>query len=1852
MNSSHRIASVTAVALALLSTGYAVDKAAQASGSWPDVWSPAGDTVTADTANIGNGYQVQFAVGTGLAGQIRVGNTLGGATGIGTLLVSGGTLAARGNGSTALQIGSSESSTGILNITGGVLKTDGSSGGWLNVGAGANSTGTVNLSSGNLLINLNATLGGAVGATGYMNVTGGTFTLTQDFLIARQLATATGHFLQTGGATAIGRNMRIGDATNDTQNLVGSARIIGGDFQVGGFIRVGHTAGGNGLGSGKLTFGPNVNFSAGAPTYIEVNGNGELSFELGADNTFSTINLSTSTATNALRFMEAGAKISVDGGALLASESYAPVTLMQYTAGRGPADTSIANVGFEYLGFLGVFDPTLVWRDTGLRLYFYGTPLYGTWAGGTGVWSVDSSSWLEQSGNETGTWSSGTASFRGAAGTVTVDNTAGPVVFTGATFATTGYVVDGGTLTTDLAESALTTANGVEALISATIAGTGGVDKLGAGTLVLSGANSYAGATSISAGTLRIDGDQSAATGTVTVKDGGTLAGVGTLGGVVTVQSGGTLTGTAGVHLTLGGLAMDSGSNLNVNLGAPSDGRLFQVNGDLTLNGTLNITDMGGFGPGVYRLIDYTGTLAGTGLMFGTAPVSLADLAVQTSTPHQINLVMESATRNFWGGGDGSWSADPASTGWRNFDGTNPGSWVEQFAVFQVAPAGTVTVDTGSGSVLITGMQFATDGYVIQGDELTTSTANTILRVGDGSEESANYTAKVTSSLTGSGKVDKSGIGTLVLGGDSTYTGGTAISAGTLQLGDGGATGSVIGDIENRARLIFNRSDAHAFGGLIYGAGSVEQRGSGTLTLTAENTYSGGTTIAAGSTLQLGDGGTTGSVMGNVSNAGTLAINRSNTTTLEGAISGTGQLHVTGGGTTILTANNTYSGATTITSGTLQLGNGGTAGSVAGAIANQGMLIFDRSNTAELVDVISGNGSVVQAGNGTTILSGANTYTGAMAINAGTLLINGNQSAAPGAISVASGATLGGSGQTGGIVTVASGGTLTGQTGRTFTMGGLVLNNGAAISVSLGAPSETTLFQVNGDLVLGGVLNIANAGQFGDGLYRLFQYAGTLTDNGVVFGSLPPDVPAADLALQTSVANQVNLVYSDTITPLPIWQGGGGVWTADPTDANWSNPDGSTAGGWRAGLAIFDGPSGIVTVDTGAGPVEITGLQFASSGYVLTGDPLTNNTAGAAFRVGDGTQAGVGYTGTIQSAITGTGGVNKTDLGTLILTGNNTYTGGTTLTGGVLQVTADSNLGAASGGLTLAGGTLRVADGFASVRAVTLQGSGSALDVGAGQMTLSGVISGVGAWTKQGGGLLVLSGNNTFTGATTIAQGGVRLDGSSLAATTISTGANLSGNGTIRGNLTNSGLLSPGASPGTVTVSGNYVQGAGGTYAVEISPVAFDRLIVQGSTTLNGTLQIQVSEGYVPALGNSFRIIDSTGSVSGQFATVTGGVLPVMLAFQPVYATDGVTLLIGQRAFASLAGSRNQQAVGRGLDGASAPSLIAALNDMQTETEVLAALDQLSPAIYGRWFEQVVYSSGATMRSMESRLELATATPAGALWFDLVRSGTTFDAALENPEADASTSGIIVGGDRRLMNDQLRAGVLFSYSVDDLDLAPDGDYTEMESFAVAVYGRYDFGAFYLDGSVGSGSTTYKSQRQISVPGYMRTAGSRTNGSAAFASLKLGHPLKFGQVSIVPYLGMRYVDWSARRFAETGAEDANLIMRDQNGVSWAARVGLSASLPLTLSDGLTITPRIDFAVRQEMRDKDIGQIEAELGGGAFSVAARTSKSNGSLGAFSVDVDWGSRMRAYASVAGEWETSVSEALEVRAGVSLNF
>ncbi|MEI6464508.1 MAG: autotransporter-associated beta strand repeat-containing protein, partial [Verrucomicrobiota bacterium] len=1501
------------------------------------------------------------------------------------------------------------------------------------------------------------------------------------------------------------------------------------------------------------------------------------------------------------------------------------------------------------------------------------------WTGGNGTWTAanNTTTWKNVAGAAAGAWQSRTATFGGTAGTVTVDNTAGAVNFTGAQFLTSGYTVAGGSLTTTAPDAVIQVGTGGAAganhtaTIAAVITGTGGINKTDLGTLTLSGNNTYTGNTTVTAGTLVVSGNQTAASGAVTVGAGARLAGTGALA-AVTIQNGGTLFGSSGSTLTMAGLTLSPNARVSAALGAPTTTGLFQVNGSLTLDGQLDLTSTGTFGPGLYRLFNYTGSLVDNGLLIGSTPAGALVPTVQTSVANQVNLLVAVAPLPIWTGGSGTWSASSTATNWGAAEGNYQGGWQPGMAIFQGAP-GTVTVDTTGGPVVVTGLQFAVDGYTVTGGALTTNTATTVLRTGDGTFAGDSVTGTIAAPIIGTGGIDKTDLGTLVLSGNNTYSGGTTISGGTLQIGAGGTTGSIVGNVTNNATLKFNRSDSVTFAGVISGSGAVVQAGTGTTALTGNNTYSGGTEVTAG-TLQIGAGGTAGSVTGNISNAGTVSFNRSDATTFAGVISGSGAVTHVGPGTTTLTGANTYTGGTTVTSGVLQLGAGGTTGSITGNVVNQATVVFNRSDAVTVAGVISGSGNIVQQGSGTTVLTGANSYTGGTTINAGTLQIGAGGTTGSLAGNVVNNATLtinrsdavtlgggitgsgslvnagagnttfsgviGGTGSfrqegTGTVIfnatntytggtTIAAGTLQIGSGGTTGSVGGNIVNNatlainrsdavtlagvvsGSGALVQLGN-GTTTLAGANtytgGTTITAGTLQIGAGGatgslvgnvlnngtlavnrsdavtvdgvisgsgalkQVGSGTTILTganTYAGGTTINagtlqlgsggsaGSVTGNI---VNNATLTLNRGDANTVESVISGTgslrqlgsgtttLTGANLYTGGttisagtlqiGSGGTAGSLTGNVVNngtlainrSDAYTMNGTVSGTGVLvqagTGTTTLVAANTYAGGTTINAgtLQLGSGGTTgsVTGNIVNHGTL--ALNRSDAV--------VITNPISGSGVVAKLGGGQVTLAGNNTYSGGTTVNAGVLEVSDNTNLGAPSGAVTLNGGTLRAAAGFTLARSLALESGGGTIDTGANILVTQGAISGSGNLTKTGTGELRIAALTTYTGTTTITQGAIVLNGGSLSTAAIAAGARLTGNGSIRGNLTNAGLLSPGASAGTISVAGNFTQSATGSYVAELgSPTSFDSLVVSGTATLGGTLTVTGLNGYVPNPGQTFRVVEAA-AISGKFATLVSPweKISPMLRFEALYSSKDVRLSMTQLPFAGLTGTPNQIAMGQGVDGAialgSIPNLQRALNALPNTDRVKDALSELSPLRYDRWFQQAVLSSGATLRTAEGRMAQAMREPQGNLWTEVVARETKFGAVDDRAKASGSATGIMLGGDARVTPDS-QVGMIFGYTKEKLSLDQAGSSTDITRLTTTVYGRVDWTPLFVEAVAGGSFAKHDSRRTIAIPGYTRVAEVKNDGRDAYSSLRAGYNFGRRGMNFTPYAGINYI----------------------------------------------------------------------------------------------------------------------------------
>jgi fibronectin-binding autotransporter adhesin len=533
--------------------------------------------------------------------------------------------------------------------------------------------------------------------------------------------------------------------------------------------------------------------------------------------------------------------------------------------------------------------------------------------------------------------------------------------------------------------------------------------------------------------------------------------------------------GTNYANLQTLGPASPSFTPLRQNVGT------VDLTSDVTLTFTLNtLSGTSTLGSAIYNLAltPYTSALAtySSGSISSPSTVSYTARGVAPGTALYIAFwnasssagisgisILDSATTYTWNGGvSGVWTN--GGGGWLdNFanTATNYSNARPVVAQFTNASAGT-NVTVASDGVTVGAVEVSGANHTISGG--TISMTNTTWTV------ASSRTAIVGSTLAGTTGLAKSGSGQLVLSGSNSYSGTTTISNGTLRIGNSGTTGSYSGDtvVASGGILAFSRTDAYTHGGAISGAGAVTKVDAGAVTLTASNSYSGVTTLFAG----------------------TLVADNSNAL-------GTGNITFSSGGGNTGTIRYTAASAGTDwgarfknSTGTIRLDTDGNNVALAGAI--------DSSNTQGLV----------KSGSGSLTLSGANAYTGTTSVTAGVLELASTGGAAAGgasALSVGTGATLllSQSDQVNDAATVTlSGGTIRRASGVSEVFGNLTLSSGSFLDYGTGA-TGTLRFGTYAPANLLTVQNFAqgNVLRFGNDISSFLPTGGALTNSFFSFNN-------------------------------------------------------------------------------------------------------------------------------------------------------------------------------------------------------------------------------------------------------------------------------------------------------------------------------------------------------------------------------------------------------------------------------------------------------------------------------------------------------------------------------------------------------------------------------------------------------------------------------------------------------------------------------------------------------------------------------------------------------------------------------
>ncbi len=744
------------------------------------------------------------------------------------------------------------------------------------------------------------------------------------------------------------------------------------------------------------------------------------------------------------------------------------------------------------------------------------------------------------------------------------------------------------------------------------------LSKTGTGKWVLGGTNTFTGATSVAGGTLMLD---------YSTNNSSKLADLGIL-----TMAGGTLDLSGGTHTeAVASTTLAAGTASTIT--SSSLGSVLQM-GLITANAgaTLNIATPG---------IATTDSNNVNGILGVWATVGGADWAINSTDLALGSIAAYTGYTDIDARGPTSTIADGPATNVRIVaDGASGNialgaSTVTINTLLQSNATIAATIDTASKNLITDAIWVPAGkaGIIIGatvGDGTLTPIASsgTLLLQNDSNND---QTINAVLSNNGSSLISKAGIGTLILNATNTYAGGTSLGAGTLVIGNSSALGS--------GTLTVTGGSVAATGtqittNLVNANGDFAIGGTGALTL-GDMTLNANRNITNNNTISTT---TLGYISGTTRN---LTISGNGNTEVAGVIgTTTGTLTKNGSGSLTLSASNTYTGITTINGGTLQLGNGGSFGSIGStaSIINNAALAFNLDSPLTVNKIISGTGSVTQKGTGFSTLSVANSYTGSTIVSAGTLSVGVTANlGAPAANLVFDGGTL----------------QITGTALTSFA------GIGHAVSFNLNKNVYLDIANTNNTFVVDQVLN-QGTGRFykyGLGTAILTQSntmmpAGGSDYNGVAQGMLL----ATKFTAMPGIAN--DLWYAETGAILAV--------RADDAGAN----DEFTS-------ANLDSLLG------GAGTTD----AFASGSYlgieVIDSSTFTyaGNIAGTSLELDNGGK-----------------GLVKLGTGTLALTGANTYTDTTSVRAGTLALIGGSHTSAitlsagASLGFTLGSPTTTTQD--------------------------------------------------------------------------------------------------------------------------------------------------------------------------------------------------------------------------------------------------------------------------------------------------------------------------------------------------------------------------------------------------------------------------------------------------------------------------------------------------------------------------------------------------------------------------------
>ncbi|TDI60640.1 MAG: autotransporter domain-containing protein [Alphaproteobacteria bacterium] len=1363
--------------------------------------------------------------------------------------------------------------------------------------------------------------------------------------------------------------------------------------------------------------------------------------------------------------------------------------------------------------------------------------------------------------------------------------------------------------------------------ISGVISGSGSLIIDGPGTVVLSATNTFTGGTTINDGTLQLLNSAGAGVGTITF-NGATLA----LGDGVNNANALDLNADATLATLPGGdeTATQSGA---INTSADSNPHVL----------TVNAQDTGSGGPGLPLEIETLAieTAAIETPDFHLPPSFVGDnLTISGVISGSGSLAIDgqgtvilSATNTYSGGTTiivGTLELSNAAAA-----GTGPITFFDNDR-FKILDLNNVTIANNISALASSPLDLLSQIVVDDGD--ASGITGAIDLSGDvGFDISASSTLAVSGNISGSEAIIKNGSGTLILSGSNTYSGGTTLTSGTLTLQGGSAlsdTGALtvnggtlqldasegIGPLSGTAGVIslgastltLNQSAFTTYSGTITGTGSLIKDGTGTLVLSGSSTYSGGTTINDGtvrllnsasagvgtitvnsSSLTLGDGV-------NLANALDMTADSNLSTAIGGNITATHSGTLTLSGEVTLNASAetdsfTFSGVISGTGGLIINGTGNFI--IPGLPFNTGE-VTPNSTTAIVISRKSGLSEL--NGSGTVTFSGSNTYSGGTAIVDGTLALSHDSAAGTGTIS---------------FVDASDPPSLDIVGNPILDLNNVTIANNISVDITNVAAHGGQIVVDNGDSSgITGAIFLSNNMNFNISASSTLVVSGNVSGSGSMekngLGTLILSGTNTNIEITTSLVLVEGTVQLNSSTAA----GAGRISIHGSGDAVLALSGGLT---FANNFTLFSS----LMVTTLSGGTEVS---------ILSGDiaPLFSSASTVTFNTIDG--ADILTASGVISDDDGTLSLVKTGPGTLILSGSNTYSGGTTLTAGTLTLQGGSAL-SDTGTVVVNGGTLQL---DASEGIGTLSGTAGVISLGANILTVnqsasgtySGTITGTGGLTKDGTATLTLSGINTYTGSTAINGGTLLNNGSLTSDITIALGATYGGTGTLTGNISTSGTVAPGASIGTTTVTGTVTFNSGSSLDVEFDASGNgDLLDVTGSVTINsgatmnGTLLGASFSGQM-----TYTIIDTTGGVAGTFDSL---LFTNAFGFL-TYGSNTVTLTAGAlgSTFIASATTPNQSAIANALDGLD-PNIDADFGTIFVDYLMLGsaaqatALDQMSGEGLGTLSSSTLATNdlrtqGIASHLNDARLNRSEGTAArasgtryaqggggasveygkGVLWMQGYGGKATMDVGGGSFDA----AGIDIGYDTWL-GDDLLIGVTVGVARDRETGFANLASAEAEYINFGGHMALDSEPVYFHGIFAVGIGDFATTRNIVFGTTNRTAMGSFDGLNATFYGEAGTDGRSGDYTFQPYVALNYSYIERDGYTETGAGSLNLVVAKESLHSLQGILGVRAGTTWQAGDNMTIRPEIRARWVHELANGDMRRSMVNFVGSSASFA---------------------------------------------------